>query len=269
MRPELISVVVATYNWPQALDCVLAGLSRQSWRKAEVIVADDGSRPDTAVLVQLWKERLGLPLVHAWQPDEGFRLSRVRNLAASMASGDYLVFIDGDCIPPATFLEDHARLARRGCFTGGRRAFLNPDATAAILDHRLDPAQAGPDDFIKRSHAGRRRRLPLGPLRRVRPLTWKQVEGCNMAVWRDDFLRVGGFDEAFREYGHEDVDFALRLMRAGLRGVWATYAATLLHLDHGRGTVGADSEAALARIFAEDRIRPVRSLFTEAVERAA
>ncbi|HYG26109.1 MAG TPA: glycosyltransferase family 2 protein [Caulobacteraceae bacterium] len=264
MRPDLISLIVATYNWPAALDRVLEALSRQTWRKAEVIVADDGSRPATGELAASWQGRLGLPLIHAWQEDEGFRLSRVRNLAASRASGDYLVFIDGDCIAPPTFLEDHAALARRGWFTGGRRAFLTPEATAQILSGTLDPAAATPRHFIKRSHAGRLKRLPLGPIRRLRPLTWKQVEGCNMAVWRDDFLSVGGFDEAFREYGHEDVDFALRLMRSGLKGVWATNAATLLHLDHGRGTVGAGSDAALKRIFAEERTLPARSMFTEA-----
>lgn len=269
MRPELISIIVATYNWPQALDCVLAGLAKQTWRSFEIIVADDGSRPDTANIVEQWKARLDVPLIHAWQPDEGFRLSRVRNLAASKSSGGYLIFIDGDCIPPTTFVEDHARLAKRGWFVGGRRGFLSPRATAEILDHRLDPYHLRPADFIKHSHAGRMRRLPLGPLRRLRPLRWKQVEGCNMAVWRDDFLRVGGFDEAFREYGHEDVDFALRLMRSGLKGVWATYAATLLHLDHGRGAIGANSEAALQRIFAEDRILPASSLFTEIAEKVA
>ena len=263
MRPTLISVVVATYNWPLALDRVLAGLARQTWRKAEIIVADDGSRPDTAEVVEAWKARGGLPVTHVWQADEGFRLARVRNLAASKANGDYLVFIDGDCISAATFLEDHARLAERGWFVGGRRAFLTPEATAAILDGTLDPAVCKPGHFIKASHAGRLRRLPLGALRKLRPLTWKQVEGCNMAVWRDDFLRICGFDEAFCEYGHEDVDFAVRLGRAGLKGKWATYAATLLHLDHGRGTPGAGSEAALARIFAENRPLPVRSLFME------
>ena len=263
MRPAFISVIVATYNWPQALDRVLEGLSRQTWREAEIVVADDGSRPDTGELVANWKSRSSLPIVHAWQADEGFRLARVRNLAASKAGGDYLVFIDGDCIPPATFLEDHAALAERGWFVGGRRAFLTPEATRAILDGTLDARDCVPEHFIKRSHAGRLRRLPLGPLRKLRPLTWKQVEGCNMAVWRDDFLRIRGFDEAFCEYGHEDVDFAVRLGRSGLKGKWATFAATLMHLDHGRGTPGAGSEAALARIFAENRPLPVRSLFME------
>jgi len=264
MRPALISVVVATYNWPAALDRVLASLSVQTCKAFEVIVADDGSRPDTAELVAAWKARMPVPLLHAWQADDGFRLSRVRNLSAAKASGDYLVFIDGDCITPPTFIEDHARLAERGWFVGGRRGFLSEEGTRRMLAGEIDSLADfphSPEMFIKPSHAARLRRLPLGPLRKLRPLHWKQVEGCNMAVWKDDFLRVCGFDEAFRQYGHEDVDFAVRLGRIGLKGKWATFSATLLHLDHGRGAVGEDSAAALARIFAEDRPLPAASLF--------
>lgn len=271
MRPRLISVIVATYNWPQALDRVLAAMANQTWTQAEIVVADDGSKAPTTEIVAKWKAKMPFPMQHVWQEDDGFRLARIRNLAADAARGDYLIFMDGDCIAPPTFLEDHARLAEPGWFVGGRRAFVSERGTRLILDGDIDASAmtAGQfrsrarELFVKTSHAGRLRRLPLGPLRKLRPLTWRQVEGCNMAAWRDDVLKVCGFDEAFRQYGHEDVDFVIRLQRSGLKGKWANGAATLLHLDHGRGVVGDNSEAALAAIFAEDRRLPNASIFLE------
>ena len=111
---DAVSVVVSTCNWPEALDAVLRGLAAQSDPAFEVVVADDGSTSDTAETVARWTAVLGDRLVHAWQPDEGFRLARVRNLGAAAARGTYLVFVDGDCIPRRHFVA----AIRRGCVPG-------------------------------------------------------------------------------------------------------------------------------------------------------
>ena len=109
-----MSVVVSTCNWPEALDAVLRGLAAQSDPAFDVVVADDGSTSDTAETVARWTAVLGDRLVHVWQPDEGFRLARVRNLGAAAARGTYLVFVDGDCIPRRHFVA----AIRRGCVPG-------------------------------------------------------------------------------------------------------------------------------------------------------
>src|SRR6516165_1057567 len=88
------SVVVASYEWPEALVMVLAGLADQSDSCFEVIVADDGSGPDTAALIESWRGHFGGRLTHVWQEDAGYRLARVRNLGATVARGELLVFID-------------------------------------------------------------------------------------------------------------------------------------------------------------------------------
>ena len=95
---DLISVIVSTYNRPDALDAVLRSLARQSDGDFEVLVADDGSRPDTAAVVQRWDGRIGRRVVHVWHPDDGFRLAEIRNRAIVAAEGAYCIFLDGDCL---------------------------------------------------------------------------------------------------------------------------------------------------------------------------
>src|SRR5579862_7509054 len=101
---ELISVIVTTYNREDALDAVLRSLAAQSDRNFEVIVADDGSKPATAALVESWKPKIGRRLDHVWHEDRGFRAAEIRNRAILASRGDYIVFLDGDCIARPDFV---------------------------------------------------------------------------------------------------------------------------------------------------------------------
>ena len=106
-----LSIVVSTYEWPEALDAVLRGFARQTDQAFELIVADDGSGALTAEVVDSWRASFGDRLSHAWQDDAGFRLARVRNLGAFAARGDYFVFVDGDCVPRRGFIASIRRAA--------------------------------------------------------------------------------------------------------------------------------------------------------------
>ena len=120
-----VSVIVTTFEWPDALDAVLRGLATQSDASFDVVVADDGSGPETAAVVDGWRETFPGRLTHAWQPDEGFRLSRARNLGAVASDGSYLVFVDGDCIPRPHFVAAIRRAAVPGWFLAGKRVQLS------------------------------------------------------------------------------------------------------------------------------------------------
>src|SRR5919204_4362762 len=101
---ELISVIITTFDREDALDAVLRGLSRQSDRAFEVVIADDGSGPATARLIQEWTARLGVALMHVRQEHRGFRAAAVRNRAIRASGGRYCIFLDGDCIPRSDFI---------------------------------------------------------------------------------------------------------------------------------------------------------------------
>ena len=137
--PDLISVIITTYEREDALDAVLAALSRQGDRGFEVVIADDGSGPGTADMVERWRSRLDVALRHVWQKNCGFRAAEIRNRALLACQGDYCVFLDGDCLAPPDFIATHRKLAEPGWFVTGNRVLLSPALTAAVLRDGLHP----------------------------------------------------------------------------------------------------------------------------------
>jgi glycosyltransferase involved in cell wall biosynthesis len=261
--PELISVIVTTYNREDALEAVLSALSGQTDREFEVVVADDGSRPTTAALIERWKGRLGIPLSHVWQADRGFRAAEIRNRALLAARGDYCVFLDGDCIARADFVATHRRLAERGWFVTGNRVLLSRELTAAVLREGVEPQTWNLAQWInRRAQGGVNRlaavlRLPLGPLRKLRPGQWLGARSCNLAVWRSDLERVDGFDASFRGWGREDSDLLIRLLHSGVRrkdGRFATGVIHLWHEEEDRSQLDAN-DARLDAVQRSDRVR--------------
>lgn len=66
--PEIkISLVVTTYNWPAALELVLISIRRSDVFPTEVIIADDGSKKETAELIKRYQTDFPVPLYHCWQ----------------------------------------------------------------------------------------------------------------------------------------------------------------------------------------------------------
>jgi glycosyltransferase involved in cell wall biosynthesis len=234
----LISVVVATYNRPDALGAVIRSLEKQSDRQFEVVVADDGSGSDTEDVVKRAQTSLQAPLTHVWQEDTGFRLAAVRNLATSRARGDYLIYLDGDCIVRQNFVRAHRDLAEAGwCVTGGRvllsEGFTHQALASgiAIEDWSIaDAAVAALQGKINRARS--LPRLPLGPLRKLGARRWQRLRGCNFSAFRSDVERVNGFDECFQGWGFEDSDFAARLIESGVRLKNGRLATNVYHLWH-------------------------------------
>jgi glycosyltransferase involved in cell wall biosynthesis len=275
--PGLISVIVTTYNREDALDAVLRSLARQSDRNFEVIVADDGSMAPTAALIEAWKAKLGRRLDHVWHEDRGFRAAEIRNRAILAARGDYVVFLDGDCIARPDFVAAHRRLAEPGWFVAGNRILLSPELTAKVLREKLAPESWGLARWVtQRLHGGVNRvsallRLPLGPLRRLRQRAWRGARSANLAVWRCDLERVDGFDAAYRGWGKEDSDIIVRLLHAGVRRKDGAFATGVLHLWHAEADRGAlaENERRLADVVAGGEVRARRGLSALAEAAAA
>jgi glycosyltransferase involved in cell wall biosynthesis len=236
-----MSIVVSTYQWPEALDAVLEMLARQSDPRFEVVVADDGSGDETLEVVRRWRAVLGgARLVHAWQPDEGYRLARVRNLGAAMARGNYLVFVDGDCIPRRHFVAAIRRAALPGWFLAGTRVELGEALSQSVLHGRDSVGTWSTVALLVRGRGRIRGIRHLTP--RDRRRSWRpglpdfapvgNAYGFCTAVARSDFESVNGFDGRFVGWGDQDVDLAVRLERHGLRCGYAGPRSAMLHLWH-------------------------------------
>jgi glycosyltransferase involved in cell wall biosynthesis len=267
---ELISVIVATYNREDALGAVLRALSRQADRHFEVVVADDGSRPDTAAAVAQWTARLAVPLQHVWQEDCGFRAAESRNRAIRASSGAYCVFLDGDCIPRADFIAAHRALAEPGYFVSGNRVLLSQALTDRILKGGLEPESWGLARFLALRTRGEVNRLlpllkfPFGPLRKLGGNRWQGARSCNAGCYRADLDRVDGFDAAYSGWGREDSDLFVRLIRSGIKRKNGRFATGVLHLWHPEGARSQlkANQAKLDSTLTSDRWRAVRGLST-------
>ena len=265
---SLISVIVTTFDREDALDAVLRSLAAQKDRNFEVLVADDGSSPATAALISQWKPRLGVPLLHIWHEHRGFRAAEIRNRAILKSSGEYVVFLDGDCLVRPDFVAVHRRLAELGWFVTGNRALLASELTQTVLSARLEPERwALPEWLVQRSKGGLNRLaplidLPLGPLRKMRPQVWQDARSCNLAVWRSDLDRVDGFDASFSGWGKEDSDLLVRLLHAGVRrkdGAFATGVIHLWHTDADRSQVFVNQKK-LKALMQSSRVRAERGM---------
>lgn len=265
---ELISVIVTTYNREDALAAVLRSLARQTDPDFEVIVADDGSGPATAALVEAWRAKVGHRVEHVWHEDKGFRAAEIRNRAVLAARGAYCVFLDGDCIVRPDFVATHRRLSERGWFVAGNRILLSPALTDTVLREDLAPEEWGLGRWLaERLRGGINRlsallHLPLGPLRRMRGNAWRGARSCNLAVWRADLDKVDGFDADYSGWGKEDSDLIVRLLHAGVRrkdGAFATGVIHLWHKEADRARLSAN-ERKLSDIISSDDVRAKRGL---------
>ena len=235
---RLISIIVSTYNRPDALNACLRALAHQADQLFEIVVADDGSGPQTSEVIHSWAPRLPVPIQHVWHEHREFRGAEIRNRGIRRSNGRYCIFLDGDCLAPPDFVAAHRRLAAPGWFVAGNRILLSAKLTKKILAEGLE---AETWDFAvllrQRLRGGVNRllpamRLPLGPLRKRRRNDWLGAKTCNLGVARDDLDRVDGFDASYVGWGLEDSDLVLRLLHAGVQRLDGRFATGVLHLWH-------------------------------------
>lgn len=264
----LISVIVTTYNREDALDAVLRSLSRQSDLNFEIVVADDGSRSDTARLIESWRHRLALTLKHVRHEHSGFRGGEIRNRGICASAGELCIFLDGDCPAPRDFVAAHRRLHEPGWFVFGNRVLLSRELTEAVLSQGLAVESWTFAALLRQRLSGGINRLlpimrlPLGPLRKLGSGRWEGAKTCNLAVARRDLDRIDGFDCAYTGWGLEDSDLVVRLLHAGVRrkdGRFATGVLHLWHPDNDRSRLPTN-QARLDALHGGGRIRALRGL---------
>ncbi len=265
---DLISVIVTTYNREPALGAVLRSLSAQTDRNFEIIVADDGSRPDTARVVANWAPRLPVPIKHIWHEHLGFRGAEIRNRGVRASAGKLCIFLDGDCMARPNFIATHRRLAEPGWFVAGNRILLSSKLTDDLLANGIAAEAWSFAALVReRLRGGINRllpalRLPLGPLRKFLRRDWEGAKTCNLALARVDIERVDGFDSTYVGWGLEDSDLAVRLFHAGVRRKEGRFATGVLHLWHAQSDRSrlATNRAKLDEAIRTDRVRALRGL---------
>jgi glycosyltransferase involved in cell wall biosynthesis len=261
MKPALsVSLVLSTFNQPKALEKTFAGLSLQTRQPDEILISDDGSDDVTRELVNFFSERSPAPVKHIWQPHDGFRKTMILNKTVAAATGNYLIFTDGDCVPHPKFVADHAALAEKNFWVQGRRCFVREEFAADFSAEKI-PA-FGWMLTGKISGAAKGVRWPLAIIRR--DMKQRGIIGCNMAFWREDIFAVNGFDEDYTGWGTgEDSDIGTRLYHLGRKRKFVYGRAITFHLNHPSAPRNhhAASLARLAATIASRKIRCEHGLY--------
>jgi glycosyltransferase involved in cell wall biosynthesis len=235
-----VSVVLSTYNRPRDLERVLWGYAVQSDRDFQLVLADDGSGPETAALMERMRRETGLHLLHVWHEDRGFRKTEILNRAIAASDGDYLVFSDGDCIPRRDLVAVHRALAAPGRYVAGGYLKLPAAVSERVTVDDVVSGRVSDLGWLREiGWRPGRRALRLTGSRRIGRIfdaltpTRTEFHGNNASAWRADLERVNGF-EGEMGYGGLDKALGYRLRNAGVRGVQARHRAVCLHLHHER-----------------------------------
>lgn len=226
------SLCISTYNWPAALQLCLQTVLRQQVLPQQVIIADDGSGPETKAVVDAFIKIAPMPVLHVWQPDDGYQLARIRNRAFAACSSDYIIQVDGDLLLHPLFVRDHLRFATKNHFVSGSRVMLSEAITANFLTSGQYRYPHFFDKHIEKRYNSIHNPILSAINGRLQSGNYKFVLGCNMAFWKQDLLRVNGYDETFSGWGKEDNDIALRLLHAGIGLRFLKFGAIVYHLHH-------------------------------------
>lgn len=239
-----VEVIVTTYNNPLALHYAMLSLFGQSVQNFHVCIADDGSGPATQEVVLMWKNRFKAERFrHIWHPDIGFAKNQILNKAIATSRANYLIFIDGDCLASTGYIQRHLELCRPGQFVSGSLIRMPLSVNPLLNEELITSGEIFKKSWLQTHHCINRlgtylktANLPFAIsnfLEIISPVK-KVWNGCNSSGWRQDILKVNGFDESMT-YGSEDVELGVRLNNAGIEGRHIRYTAPLLHIEHSRG----------------------------------
>jgi glycosyltransferase involved in cell wall biosynthesis len=224
------SLIIATYNWKEALELSLQSVLQQTVFPDEVIIADDGSREDTAALIQEYQKKIPVPLIHVWHEDHGFQLAQIRNKAVARSDKDYIIQIDGDIILHASFIEDHIKRAEENRYVKGSRVLLSEALSKQKLTEKnihFGLFEKGLKNKLNAIH------LPyLHFLFNAEIKDPFKIRGCNMAFWRKNFIQVNGYNEEISGWGREDSELVMRFINSGIYGKALKFGGIAYHIYH-------------------------------------
>lgn len=236
------TIIISVYKDTQALEFILESLEHQTLLADEIIVSEDGDSIEMATFMVAQKDRFP-NLIHLTQHDDGWRKNIAMNNAIKASANEYLIFIDGDCVPYSTFVQAHVENAQKGIVLCGKRFELGPNYTEKVKRHELklsdieksflwylpamirDKARHPEDGFYLKSHNLMSRLIHKRYVR--------HILGCNWSCYKEDFLKINGFDETYKLPAEgEDVDPSWRFRGMGIELQSCRNNANIIHLYH-------------------------------------
>ena len=225
-----VGLLISTYNWADALYLCLQSVLNQTILPSEILIADDGSNDKTREIVDEFSKKTTIPVIHIWHEDNGFQLAKIRNRAIKKATTSYIIQVDGDLILNQYFISDHLKFAKKNHFIRGSRVRLGQKLSAELLQQKKIKFSFFNADIQNRFN-GLRCYFVAKLLSKPSSNPHKML-GCNMSYWRSDALLANGYENLLVGWGHEDEEFAARMVNIGLKKIKLKHFGFVNHIYH-------------------------------------
>ncbi|MCT7531554.1 glycosyltransferase [Aliarcobacter cryaerophilus] len=247
------TIIISVYKDTDSLDLILETLAKQTIIPNEVLISEDGNSEEMRKFVEIAREKYKtLDITHLTQEDDGWRKNIALNRAIVASKYEYLIFIDGDCVPFDDFIENHVMQSEKKIVLSGKRTELGADITAKIRLRELKVSKLTNNYFLYLIALIKDKTRHLEDLLHISyksflaPYIKRDVNyiiGCNWSAFKDDILAINGFDETYRlpSVG-EDVDLGWRFRGLGIELKSCRYNANMIHLYHKKRFGGNEGE---------------------------
>ena len=237
MKKLKTTIIISVYKNVHALEIIIDALSNQSVEVDEIIISEDC---ESAEMKNYTSSITNEKILHLTQEDLGWRKNKALNRAIDQASGDVLIFIDGDVVPDKRFIEGHLRCVAPQIISAGKRASLGKKYSQLVYDKKTTV------DAISNNYIFKVIPLHLDGIKHFEdgiysPLLNKitasryvrHIIGCNFSCYKKDILAINGFNEEFIHPAvGEDVDISWRFRGLGMKIESCRYLANQYHLWH-------------------------------------
>lgn len=240
---NVISIIISIYNRIDNLELILLGLEKQTVKSFEVIVSEDNNAPETAAYIQDCRKRFNFTIKHISQEDIGFRKTMALNKSVLASECDYLIFLDGDCIPHKKLVETYLKYLTPTTICTGRRCYLDKSLTNRLYKAKNLKLLTITNILIHASRLGHAFYTSPSILKPKPSRKSRDIIGCNWAIYKKNILDVNGYDEDYLQAGEgEDFDIDWRLRRLNDKFIFLNvkHQAITYHLYHGKNYSGED-----------------------------
>lgn len=237
-----IAIIISVYKDTHALSLIIDSLREQPYHVDEIIISEDGNSQEMQKYLATLNDK---KVKHLFQEDNGWQKNRALNRAIQASQSDYLIFIDGDCVPYPNFVESHLKLSQKDAVLCGRRTEPGEHFSSLLREKKLSIKSFVSqylqnyfklkEDNVRHYDDG----LPLSAdsliLKLIKKFRKKEnhIVGCNFSCYREDLEKINGFDEDFTmPTTGEDTDIERRMRHFNIKMNSCRYSANVIHLYH-------------------------------------
>jgi len=249
------TLIISIYNNIDFLETILDSLHFQTEKDFEIIISEDGENADVKKFIDQYQ--FEQPYLHLTQKDEGWRKNKAMNSAIRAAKTDWLIFIDGDCVPHPRFIEMHLRFANENIILAGKRVIVSAESSNLLIVKKIDILQIQTHLFKKMClrkenirHLEEAFFIPPENIFGFIPKMRKHdfLLGCNMSFSKKTIYKINGFDEDYKLPAvGEDSDLIWRFKGTGFKIQSVRNLAIVYHLHHKLNWVNREENQEICR----------------------